>query len=519
MSLRAVSCLLLFFGLQPGCSLLKPKGQPQEEQRKSPSGGGGIELRDDDCKADLPALLPLYGMDPVDRDLLYEISRTRVVAVRLVVDACHVRIKPLDRCSLDAAYRPIVATSHHASAASDGRALFRQSPLGAPAFAARLDDEQAVLVRARESGRLSVPADASIRRGDFADGDCARATHVVRALHVGFMSVDVGPREALSNAASSFRQGGSIRIDATNLELDGKWDACDQSESRKAIAPGCDRPVAVELAALESFTDEAATSKMATQRMITIPGGVFFRGAKSGVADAPGRKLDVPTFQIDRFETTAGEYGACVRVGACTAAGSGAHCTGGVLGKEKHPINCINWLQANAYCQFAGKRLPSETEWEKAARGADGRTHPWGETWPPPRGSANLGDVRAHDLHPHWRFIEGYDDGHAGTSPVDAFDKAITPYGVSGTIGNVLEWTADFYDPKVYGATSGATRVLRGASFGDSEKEHAATYRRVAYRPAEWSMHFGVRCARTGDSTQPGSRAADELPPGESPTR
>ncbi|MBI2375227.1 MAG: SUMF1/EgtB/PvdO family nonheme iron enzyme [Deltaproteobacteria bacterium] len=523
--LRRAACLLAMSSFAcSACTFLKPKSPKGDFGSSALATKGGMDLRAEDCRTDLPSLLPLFGMDPVDRDVLYEVSRTRVVAVRLVADGCHVRVKPLERCALEAAYRPVVNASASIASVHDGRALFRQAPLGASGFAARLDADLAVLLRTQEAGRLELPSDASIQRANFADGDCQRATHVVRAIHVGQLTVDVGPADDLNAAAAAFREQRVHKIGSslTNLDVDGDVAACAAAFSRNAIAPDCDRPISIELASLESFSDEAPMRKSGAS-MVTVPGGAFFRGAKAGVADAPGRRLEVPTFQIDRTEVTSGEYAMCVRQGSCSAAGTGPHCTGGVLGKERHPINCINWGQANAFCQFVGKRLPSETEWEKAARGSDGRSYPWGDSWPPSKGSPNLADERAHDLHPHWLFIAGYDDGSAGTAPVDAAKDA-SPFGALGMAGNVLEWTSDPYDPKGYGATSSATRVLRGGSFGDHDPARVATFHRTPYRPTESSMHFGVRCARSGAEPPRAAsepvrplKAGDELPAGDSP--
>src|SRR5262249_33048753 len=132
------------------------------------------------------------------------------------------------------------------------------------------------------------------------------------------------------------------------------------------------------------------------------PKGTFFMGCNERVDtecdddEKPGRRVNVGAFQIDKTEVTVEQYGKCVKAGACNSKGltmpywgrdeeparehpEGAkECNWGKTGRERHPINCVDWEQARTYCAWAGKRLPMEAEWEKAARGTDGRKYSWG---------------------------------------------------------------------------------------------------------------------------------------------
>ena len=253
----------------------------------------------------------------------------------------------------------------------------------------------------------------------------------------------------------------------------------------------------------DARTPAAAT--VAGPEMITIPAGPFTRGAVGGKPDElPVRTIVLAAFDIDRTEVAVEAYQACVAKGGCTPAGTGPGCNGGRADRGRHPINCITWAQADVYCRAAGKRLPTEAEWEKAARSADTRVYTWGNTWPPPRGGGNFADTSAQRLRPYWLAIERYDDGAANTQPVDARVIA-TAQGGLHFLGNVAEWVADWYEPKAYesgpesdppGPKRGRARVVRGGSFGQALAEDLRATRRMYYDPLRASLHFGVRCAK-----------------------
>ena len=237
--------------------------------------------------------------------------------------------------------------------------------------------------------------------------------------------------------------------------------------------------------------------------LILIPAGPFMRGEDGAAEDrSPARSITLDAFEIDRFEVTAAEYAGCVTAGACAPTDEGPFCTVGVLGKERHPVNCIDHTRAAAYCAFAGKRLPTESEWEKAARAPDGRLFDWGNQWPPPKGAGNFADLTAARAFPYWTRIGDYMDGHAGTAPVDAFAAV----GVAQASGNVSEWVSDVYDEAYYekgpdqnptGPKRGSYHVVRGGHFGSGELDQLKLTRRDARSPGRSSIYFGVRCART----------------------
>ncbi len=214
--------------------------------------------------------------------------------------------------------------------------------------------------------------------------------------------------------------------------------------------------------------------------MVEVPAGRFFMGCNEKVDhecygdEKPGKTIELPTFFIDRTEVTVDQYAACVKDGRCSEPNTGGSCTWKAAGKEDHPVNCVDWEQARTYCTWAKKRLPKEAEWEKAARGADGRKYPWGNE-NPGRTRANLG---------------GDEDGFGMTSPVGEFPSGASPYGALDMSGNVWEWTDDWYD-------IGKTRPLRGGAWNKVPRLARASYRNNFFRPSARRDIIGFRCAHS----------------------
>jgi formylglycine-generating enzyme required for sulfatase activity len=184
------------------------------------------------------------------------------------------------------------------------------------------------------------------------------------------------------------------------------------------------------------------------------------------------------------------------------------------VNKAKHPINCVDWEQAREACEARGARLPTEAEWEFAARGSDGRIYPWGDD--PPSGQLLNGCgkecvawQKAHpdaDNPPSAMYAD--DDGFATTAPVGSFPKGKSRYGVQDVVGNVWEWVADSYaaydpslaqttqaDPK--GPSAGADRVIRGGAWNASRPSWVRPSFRFHAAPSARSYGFGFRCAKS----------------------
>lgn len=246
--------------------------------------------------------------------------------------------------------------------------------------------------------------------------------------------------------------------------------------------------------------------------MVSVPGGEFFMGCNDKVDtecdddEKPGRVFSVNTFKIDKTEVTVAQYGRCVDAGVCSADGltmpfwagvdNDEHaewawaCNWGKTGQENHPINCVDWQQAWAYCQWAGKRLPTEAEWEKAARGTDGRKYPWGNRGYEAAGLvANIADETTKRSQPLWSVAEGYDDNYYGTAPVGSFLAGASPYGALDMVGNIWEWTVDWYD------TEHKYRSARGGSWADRPRYARASNRDKDAPGARYGV-VGFRCAQ-----------------------
>lgn len=222
-------------------------------------------------------------------------------------------------------------------------------------------------------------------------------------------------------------------------------------------------------------------------RVVRVPGGTFTQGDMNGEpAEYPERALRMDAFGIDRTEVTNAAYRACVRAGACDAA---PYLEDPRLGAPDRPVVGVSWLDAKRFCGWAGRRLPTEAEWEYAARGGDLRKWPWGHAFDPERAN-----TRAPD------------DDHAKTAPVGSFPEGASPFGVLDMAGNVAEWTADVFEPTWYrvddtranptGPAEGRERVVRGGSWADG-RHRVRVSARVGKGPTEVDDATGFRCARS----------------------
>lgn len=225
--------------------------------------------------------------------------------------------------------------------------------------------------------------------------------------------------------------------------------------------------------------------------MLLVPAGEFWMGADDEDPDeAPRHRVHLGAFYIDRYEVTNAEYGRFLKT---TGRQTPRYWADPFLNGSTQPVVGISWHDASTYCTWASKRLPTEAEWEKAARGLDGRTYPWGEEWDALR--ANNLDPGAGQTRPV---------GIAGARPVGSHPSGASPYGAHDMAGNVAEWVADWYAHDYYtrrvganprGPKTGETRVLRGGSFANNASA-LRTSARAQQRPDSAYRTIGVRCAR-----------------------
>lgn len=224
--------------------------------------------------------------------------------------------------------------------------------------------------------------------------------------------------------------------------------------------------------------------------MVYVPAGEFLMG--------PAKiKIYLDAFWIDQTEVTNAMYSRCVEEGACPPPSRETYKNPDYA---QHPVMWVNWFQAQAYCHWTNQRLPSEAEWEKAARGTDGRMYPWGND-PPASNLVNICDENCSYI---WK-DKTVNDGYKKTIPVGTLTYGASPYGAMDMAGNVWEWTADWFDEKAYyvpptanpsGAQYGRTRVIRGGSWTDLDK-YIQTFHRDDLVPQYTLYNIGFRCALT----------------------
>lgn len=215
-----------------------------------------------------------------------------------------------------------------------------------------------------------------------------------------------------------------------------------------SIANGAEGAETAEAEAHEC-KPSAATADAAgkPEDMLFVPGGAFVMGADDeGEPDErPAHRVSVGSFWLDRTEVTQAAYSECVRAGVCRSPDSLAHSrlTGGnpaPFRRPDHPVVGVSWFDATAYCGFRSKRLPSEAEWEHAARDGDARRYVWGDAAPDPKRHGVFG-------------------GRVATEPVGSYPDGRGPYGHLDLAGNVWEWVADEYDPYAYRRPSASEGV------------------------------------------------------------
>lgn len=227
----------------------------------------------------------------------------------------------------------------------------------------------------------------------------------------------------------------------------------------------------------------------------TIPAGWFWMGEDDGRAsNGPRHRVYLDEYEIQLTEVTRSEYTRFLAAMEYPA----RRWDGGDLEKTGDlPATGVLWEEAQAYCRWAGMRLPSEAEWEKAARGEDGRRYPWGNEWD---------DQKANTA----------ESGVGSVIPVGSYPEGASPYGLLDLCGNAAEWVADVYDPAYYtyapernptGPTLVLDHVLRGGSF-EGAYEQATTYYRDSSHSVRPNPRVGFRCARTiSPAPAPGASA------------
>ena len=244
--------------------------------------------------------------------------------------------------------------------------------------------------------------------------------------------------------------------------------------------------------AVPQLQPEADLPEKQDAEMVYIPAGMFIMGTDAEnepMSSKPAHRVDLKGYWIDRYEVTNSQYAECVAVRYCNEPHELSSATRSDYFTNEayadYPVIHVDWNQANAYCSWVGKRLPTEAEWEKAARGSGSYIYPWGNELP--------------GILPMQ--VNQFETGD--TVPVDSFPEGTSPYGVFNMAGNVWEWTADQFDRYYYGkspsenpksVTGGVDYVIRGYSWAYPFTNYQITARSSNY-VLNHTYDLGFRCA------------------------
>ena len=226
---------------------------------------------------------------------------------------------------------------------------------------------------------------------------------------------------------------------------------------------------------------------------VDIPAGEFLmgtdpeKGRYASPYEFPQHAVYLDAYRIMRSEVTNQQYNQCVRAGVCPVPENDEYNSSE---RAQHPVTDVSWYYATDFCQWAGGRLPTEAEWEKAARGEDGRIYPWGDILP----DCTLAN---------FDFCVGDGDTLTGdTVPVGSYPSGTSPYGLYDMAGNVYEWVNDWFDSSYFnispdsnppGPETGIWRGVRGGSW--SSLSYLRTARRGGSYPTTRNHDIGFRCA------------------------
>ena len=236
---------------------------------------------------------------------------------------------------------------------------------------------------------------------------------------------------------------------------------------------------------------DTKTSSADGMMQVYVPEGEFIMGdnGNPNLKEYPEHPVYLNAFWMDKYEISNAMYEKCVASGGCWEPVLRLNPYFGKWAYRNLPVVYVNWYAAEAYCAWTGRRLPTEAEWEKAARGTDARIYPWGDSRPNPR-LANFSETL---------FLEAL--------PVSRYPLGVSPYGVLNMAGNVREWVADWFDNRYYlstpyenptGPETGTERSMRGGAY-DADKDEITTFRRYKHEPESAGLSRGFRCAESAE--------------------
>lgn len=310
-------------------------------------------------------------------------------------------------------------------------------------------------------------------------------------------------------------EGGSCVPDCTDIECTPEplcgYYVCGVCESRHECESG--RCVFYSTWAQDQYNVECGDDGMCL-----VPASTFMMGCDEDVdsycnyqyshTEGPVHSVTLSAYYIDRTEVTVADYAECVDAGVCTEPLTDSemidqsienNCNWNVFARGDHPVNCVNWTQASTYCDWLGKRLPTEAEWEMAARGTDNRNFPWGIAEP-------TCDLTNYNVTTMDSESLGCGTGTTGVVCTNSPDGD-SPYGLCDMAGNVYELVNDIYsdtyytkDPEVnpQGPDTGNYRVIRGGAYTSVEGTLRTTWRYFV-SAGDARGYLGFRCVKSAD--------------------
>jgi formylglycine-generating enzyme required for sulfatase activity len=324
----------------------------------------------------------------------------------------------------------------------------------------------------------------------------------------------------------SHRRHKAVRMGAVLVALALLLAACEWVlEKRPEEGSAGDLAAEIEsLHRLAASGDRAALAEMLDRSVVDIPAGRFLMGNDTGPGnERPQRLVYLDAFEIDRYEVTNVQYRRFLQA---TGQEPPPHWSGDDYppGQAVYPVVGVTWEDADAYCAWIGRRLPTEAEWEKACRGTDGRVYPWGDTWDPKRANVDCfaGAVSQAEVYKEPGPVGRGDDwvrlratptgpGAPGLRPVGSYLDGASPYGVMDLVGNAAEWVSDWYnwagyhdmpDRNPVGLGPEWNRALRGTSWypygvaGWARQRSRCAARNSTHRSTP-DARVGFRCVRS----------------------
>jgi formylglycine-generating enzyme required for sulfatase activity len=485
---RPLLLALLLAACSPGAALTTPGTEVLSNQAPCTEGRP-------------PAEPDLMAWDPGSRADLNRLHKAGIVAVRYQARGCEVELEILSNCIGKGGYSYSPYSATDTKMARNTRELRAELPIGGARLGGLLKGGHVLRTDYTLVGIDALPPGTTVRAAELRGpaAECARATHVVSKVYLGGFAMAAGESRTLDAAVSLFgaRAGGDDSAAAERVAREGEPEAC--ARARRGGEPNeqCSVPLRLALMPIDPSPLPPPPPAPAAvvipvpvplpASMARIPPGAFQMGSSDGGFDErPPHVVTVAGFEIDLLEVTLSSYRACVQAGKCSTHGLTIvpGCNWGHEDREDHPINCVDREQAEAYCGWTGKRLPTEVEWEYAARGADGRKHPWGNE-PPAAQACWNGD--GNDLGRNNR---------RSTCPVGRYLAGRSPFGLFDMAGNVWEWTSSRYCPYPGKSCAAPEHARRGGGFLDND---VAAMRATVREPRRNGLHdpgAGFRCAR-----------------------